>query len=84
MFLDSETAVGVMSGIPTGALEILPNTTMANGSQRMIAQMLCEPTLAQGTPGRTTIHDIQQNVEELGSAGLKCYPGGDIWWLDDE
>lgn len=94
MFLDSETAIGVMSGIPTGALEILPNTTMAatrdrvnamaNGSTRMLAQMLCEPTLAQGAPGRSTIWDIQQNVEELGSAGLKCYPGGDIWWLDDE
>jgi predicted TIM-barrel fold metal-dependent hydrolase len=50
----------------------------------MLAQMLCEPTLPEGSPGRTSIHDIERNVQELGSAAIKCYPGSDIWWLDDE
>lgn len=93
MFVESETAVGVMSGVPPGAGGILPNDTMAEtrdevnqlaNSQRMLAQMLCEPTLAEGSPGRTTIFDIERNVQELGSVALKCYPGSDRWWLDDE
>ncbi len=93
LFLESETAIGVMSGVPPGATGILPNDTMAAtrdevnllaNSQRMLAQMLCEPTLEAGSPGRTTIYDIERNVEELGSAAIKCYPGSDIWWLDDE
>ena len=94
MFLESETAIAVMSGVPPGAGGILPNTTMAatrdkvNGlanSQRMLAQMLIEPTLPESASGaRTTIFDIERNVKELGSAAIKAYPGSDVWWLDDE
>lgn len=95
MFLESETAIAVMSGIPPGAAGILPNTTMAAtrdrvnqlaNSQRMLAQMLIEPTLseAQGEKTRTSTYDIERNISDLGSAAIKCYPGGDVWWLDDE
>ncbi|HZR79498.1 MAG TPA: amidohydrolase family protein [Candidatus Binatia bacterium] len=95
MFLESETAIAVMSGIPPGAGGILPNTTMAAtrdevnhlaNSQRMLAQMLIEPTLseARGQVTRTSIYDIERNVQELGSVAIKAYPGGDVWWLDDE
>lgn len=93
LFLESETALAVMSGVPPGAAGILPNDTMAAtrdevntlaNSQRMLAQMLCEPTLPEGTNGRTSIHDIERNVAELGSVAIKCYPGSDFWWLDDE
>ena len=54
LFLESETAIAMMSGVPPGALGILPNDTMAEtrdevntlaNSERMLAQMLCEPTL---------------------------------------
>jgi hypothetical protein len=93
LFLDSETAIAVLSGIPPGSAGILPNQTMAAtrdkvnaaaGSQRMLAQMLIEPTLPESATTRTTIFDIERNVQELGSAAIKAYPGGDVWWLDDE
>jgi predicted TIM-barrel fold metal-dependent hydrolase len=53
-------------------------------SERMLAQMLCEPTLPERVNARTTIYDIERNVAELGSVAIKCYPGSDLWWLDDE
>jgi hypothetical protein len=93
LFLESETAIAVMSGVPPGAAGILPNDAMATtrdevnqlaNSERMLAQMLCEPTLPEGSNGRTTIYDIERNVQELGSVAIKCYPGSDFWWLDDE
>ena len=95
MFLESQTAVGVMSGIPPGVGGILPNATMAAtrdrvnalaNSQRMVAQMLIEPTVSEsiGAVTRTSVFDIERNVKDLGSAAIKCYPGGDVWWLDDE
>lgn len=95
MFIESQTAIGVMSGIPPGVGGILPNTTMAAtrdrvnaiaNSQRMLAQMLIEPTVSEavGARTRTSVFDIERNVRELGSAAIKCYPGGDVWWLDDE
>lgn len=93
LFLDSETAIGVMSGVPPGAAGILPNDTMAQtrdevneraNSPRMLSQMLIEPTLPEGSPGRTTIFDIERNVQELRAVAIKCYPGSDLWWLDDE
>ena len=95
MFIDSQTAIAVMSGVPPGIGGILPNTTMAAtrdrvnalaGSQRMVSQMLIEPTVSEavGKVSRTSIWDIERNVQELGSIAIKCYPGGDVWWLDDE
>lgn len=93
LFLDSETAIAVMSGVPPGAAGILPNTTMAEtrdevneaaDSQRCLAQMLIEPRAGVGAGARTSIEDIERNAQELGAVAIKCYPGSDQWWLDDE
>jgi hypothetical protein len=90
VFLDSETAVGVISGVPDGFP--LPVETMAAtrdlvnelaGSRRCVSQAMIDPT---GTVGDPSLHvsGLEYQVKELGAVALKCYTGRHTWYLDDE
>jgi predicted TIM-barrel fold metal-dependent hydrolase len=89
VFVDSETAVGVISGVPNGVP--LPVDTMAQtrdlvnqlaGSQRALSQAMCDPRTAPGS--QTAIDSLERQVRELGAVALKTYTGNGAWWLDDE
>lgn len=89
VFVDSETAVGVISGVPDGYP--LPVETMAAtrdlvnqlaGSERALSQAMCDPTSAPGS--QTAVDSLEHQVNELGARSLKCYTGNGNWWLDDE
>ncbi|MGH7788340.1 MAG: amidohydrolase family protein [Candidatus Binatia bacterium] len=88
VFVDSETAVGVISGVPNGVP--LPVDTMAAtrelvnqlaGSPRALSQAMCDPTTAPGS--QTAVDSLERQVRELGATALKCYTGNGSWWLDD-
>jgi uncharacterized protein len=88
VFVDSETAVGVVSGVPEGYP--LPVETMAEtrdlvnqlaGSERALSQAMCDPTAAPGSS--TAIDSLAHQVNDLGARALKCYTGNGSWWLDD-
>jgi uncharacterized protein len=89
VFVDSETAVGVISGVPNGVP--LPVETMAvtrdlvnelAGSRRALSQAMCDPRTAPGS--ETAIDSLEHQVKDLGARALKCYTGNGSWWLDDE
>jgi hypothetical protein len=89
VFVDSETAVGVISGVPDGYP--LPVETMAAtrdlvnqlaGSERALSQAMCDPTATPGSP--TAVDSLEHQVNDLGARALKCYTGNGNWWLDDE
>jgi predicted TIM-barrel fold metal-dependent hydrolase len=89
VFVDSETAVGVISGVPNGYP--LPVETMAQtrdlvnslaGSQRALSQAMCDPLSAPGSS--TAIDSLEHQVNDLGAVALKTYTGNGNWWLDDE
>lgn len=89
VFVDSETAVGVISGVPDGYP--LPVETMAAtrdlvnqlaGSERALSQAMCDPTAPPGT--QTSVDSLAHQVNDLGARALKCYTGNGNWWLDDE
>jgi hypothetical protein len=90
VFLDSETAVGVISGVPLGT--ILPVETMARtrdlvnalaGSQRALSQAMVDPT---APPGTSTATDSLEHQLALGARAIKCYTGTPAggWWLDGD
>jgi uncharacterized protein len=89
VFVDSETAVGVISGVPDGYP--MPVDTMAAtrdlvnqlaGTERALSQAMCDPKSAAGAP--TALDGLARQVEELGGRALKCYTGNGNWFLDDE
>jgi hypothetical protein len=89
VFVDSETAVGVISGVPNGVP--LPVDTMAAtrnlvnelaGSPRALSQAMCDPRNPSGST--TAIDTLEHQVRDLGARALKCYTGNGSWWLDDE
>ena len=89
VFVDSETAVGVISGVPNGVP--LPVETMAQtrdlvnelaGSRRALSQAMCDPRRPPGS--ETSIDSLEHQVRDLGARALKCYTGSGEWWLDDE
>lgn len=89
VFIDSETAVGVISGIPNGVP--LPVETMRQtrdlvndlaGSHRALSQAMCDPRRPPGT--ETSIDSLEHQVRDLGAVAIKCYTGSGAWWLDDE
>ncbi len=89
VFVDSETAVGVVSGVPDGFP--LPVETMAAtrdlvnqlaGSERALSQAMCDPKAAPGSS--TAIDSLEHQVRDLGARALKCYTGNGNWFLDDE
>ncbi len=89
IFVDSETAVGVISGVPDGFP--LPVATMAQtrdlvnqlaGSQRALSQAMIDPVNPPGS--ETAIDSLEHQVRDLGASGIKTYTGNGNWWLDDE
>jgi hypothetical protein len=89
VFVDSETAVGVISGVPDGYP--MPVDTMAEtrdlvnqlaGSERALMQAMCDPQAAPGA--QTAIDSLDYQVNTLDARALKCYTGSGGWWLDDE
>lgn len=90
VFVDSETAVGVLSGVPNGLP--LPVETMKQtrdlvnqlaGSERALSQAMIDPTNSDGS-GMTNLDTLQHQVETNGACAVKCYTGSGSWWLDDE
>jgi len=96
VFLDSDTTLAVISGLPTRdeAENVLPpakmieSRTAINGlaaSRRLIAHGLFSPDL-----GAADLESMHRQVEELGIEAWKGYPGqplaknGRGWWMDDE
>ncbi len=89
VFVDSETAVGVLSGVPNNIP--MPVETMAAtrdlvnqmaGSRRALSQAMINP---RATPDSSiSIANMERQVKELGACALKCYTGTDTWFLDDE
>ncbi|MDD9971201.1 MAG: amidohydrolase family protein [Myxococcales bacterium] len=99
IFLDSDTTVAVLSGLPsrvsasTGDLTGFSNAdmvasreaiNMAAASQRMVNHCQVGPD-----SNWEVVADMMERVHnELGHIGWKCYPpastGGGPWWLDDE
>jgi predicted TIM-barrel fold metal-dependent hydrolase len=90
VFVDSETDVGVLSGLPFGGIPIGPEA-MADtrdlvnqlaGSERCIAQAVCDPKFPAGTA--TAIDSLEHQVVDRGARALKCYTYSGNWRLDDE
>ena len=96
VFLDSETDVACISGIPTLTDDenILPADKMARsrnwvnqltGSRRMISHGLMAPDL--GEKNRESMHVQSEKLRIAawkGYTGLGLGPNKDGWWLDDE
>lgn len=89
VFVDSETAVGVLSGVPDG-VPMPPATMQATrdlvnqlaGSERAIAQAMIDPAPSANSPG-TALSTFEDQVAN-GARGVKCYTGNGNWRLDDE
>ena len=96
IFLDSDTVVAVITGLPskTENQNVLPPADMVetraqvNGlarSKRLLAHGLFSPEL-----GSKNMEDMQMQVEGLKIDAWKGYPGqpltedGRGWWMDDE
>ena len=96
IFLDSDTVVAVITGLPSkdDAQNVLPAADMVetraqvNGladSRRLIAHGLFSPDL-----GTANMEEMQRQVELLKIEAWKGYPGqplapdGRGWWMDDE
>jgi len=89
VFVDSETAVGVLSGVPNGTP--LPVETMKatrdlvnelSGSRRALSQAMVAPDQAGDT--ETSLSSMEHQVVDNGACAVKCYTGSGNWWLDDE
>jgi len=88
-FVDSETTVGVISGLPNGVPlgpEVMAQTrdlvNQLAGSERCLSQAMIDPKRAPGTP--TAIDSMEHQVRTLGGRALKCYTYSGNWRLDDE
>jgi hypothetical protein len=96
VFLDSETAVAVVSGLPQMTPdtyiirpeEIVRTRTWVNeltGSRRVVAHGTMSPEL-----GARGLDAMRAQAEKLGIEAWKGYPGqplgkgGQGWWMDDE
>jgi hypothetical protein len=95
MFLDSETHVSVISGLPSGSplgVEAMAATrNRVNdlaGSQRCLAQAVIDPAPNPTIPNpnfRTGVDSLERQVTELRAANaIKTYSYNGNWRLDDE
>lgn len=86
MFLDSETAVAMMSGIPApnAATQLISNDAMAatrdagnrlGASQRMMTQGMLTPNFPKSADTGTLVSDMEHLVKDLGARALKTYTG---------
>jgi hypothetical protein len=88
-FVDSETTIGVISGLPNGVPlgpEVMSQTrdlvNQLAGSERCLSQAMIDPKAAPGAP--TAIDSLEHQVRDLGGCALKCYTYSGNWRLDDE
>lgn len=88
VFADSETDVGVISGVPNGIP--LPVETMREtrdlvnelaGSERALIQAMIDPA---NDSGSTALETLDHQVRDNGARAIKCYTASGNWWLDDE
>ncbi len=90
VFVDSETDVGVISGLPFGGIPLGPAAMIETrdlvnalaGSERCLAQAVCDPVPAY-QDGPTAIASLEAQVAR-GARALKCYTYSGNWRLDDE
>lgn len=90
IFVDSETDVGVISGLPFGGVPLGPAAMLDTrdlvnelaGSERCVAQAVCDPVAAYQN-GPTAISTLEAQVAK-GARALKCYTYSGNWRLDDE
>jgi len=96
MFLDSETHIGVISGLPSGtpmgpeAMAITRDR--ANGlaaSERCLTQAVIDPNFGNLTipvfqGDQTSIATMEHQVRDLGARAVKTYTYNGNWRLDDE
>jgi predicted TIM-barrel fold metal-dependent hydrolase len=90
VFVDSETDVGVISGLPFGGIPLGPKVMAETrdlvnelaGSERCLAQAVCDPTFPPG--GATSVDSLEVQVHDRGARALKCYTYSGNWRLDDE
>lgn len=86
VFLDSETAVAMMSGLPAPDkdLAVISNAGMARtrdvgnelgASQRMLTQGMLTPNFPSSANTDTRVEDMEYLVKELGIRALKTYTG---------
>jgi len=86
MFLDSETTIAMMSGIPapSAGAQALSNEAMAHtrdvadrlgASQRALTQGMLTPNFPPTNDSGTLISDMEHLVRDLGARALKTYPG---------
>lgn len=88
-FVDSETTIGVISGLPNGVPlgpEVMAQTRdLVNelaASERCLSQAMIDPKAPPGSP--TAIDSMEHQVKDLGGRALKCYTYSGNWFLDDE
>ncbi|HVR73106.1 MAG TPA: amidohydrolase family protein [Planctomycetota bacterium] len=94
VFLDSDTVMSVISGVPSSNWEknpLPPDQMVATrkhvndlaGSQRVLSHGLIRPNL-----GERELDEMERQVKELKVDAWKMYTGAEIgrnaWWLDDE
>lgn len=90
VFVDSETDVGVISGLPFGGIPLGPEAMVETrdlvnalaGSERCLAQAVCDPA-APFQDGPTSIASLESQVAR-GARAVKCYTYSGNWRLDDE
>ncbi len=100
VFVDSQTSIGVISGLPSGIPQGPENMAETRdivndfaGSQRCHAQAMIDPAIPLGRA--TSIDSMEHQVRDLGGAAVKCYtyngvtrpPDGPAragWRVDDE
>ncbi len=94
VWVDSETAVGVISGVPDGVpmgpdvmAETRDMVNRLSGSKRALIQAMIDPL--DPPDGNLPVESLERQVKELGAVGVKTYTGNGRddrpgWWLDDE
>jgi uncharacterized protein len=89
VFINSETTVGVISGLPNG-VPLGPEAMAVTrdlvnelaGSERALSQAVCDPKVPDGQP--TAISTMEHHVRDLKARALKCYTySNNGWRLDD-
>jgi len=95
VFVDSDTAVGVISGVPDGVpmpVETMKQTRdLVNGlagSERAVIQAIVNPHPAVAKGSSTHLSTLEHQVVDNGAVAVKCYTGnnagGRNWNMDDE
>jgi predicted TIM-barrel fold metal-dependent hydrolase len=90
VFVDSDTHVGIISGVPSSIIigpkamaqtrDLVNQTT---GSQRCYSQAVCSPLTPKGT--ERSIDSLEHQLKELHAVpAMKVYTYDGGWWLDDE